>query len=427
MAGPLRVLVVTSNYPRRAGDSTTPFVHHLALDLAARGLRLEVLAPHDPGAARREVLDGVPVVRFHYFRPERLQRLCYRGGALVNLRRSTLARLQVPLLVVCEFLALWRALRGGRFDLVHAHWLLPQGLVAVLAGRLRGVPVVVTAHGGDLFALRAGWLAPLKRFALRRAAAVTVNSAASEAAVRALAPELAGDPARLHRIPMGVSLEPPDPAAVAALRRRHRRGAGPLLVFVGRLVAEKGLAELIEAMARLGRGLPDAACLVLGEGQERARFEALAGSRGVAERIRFLGWVAPESVPAHLAAADCCVVPSRSAPDGWIEAQGLAVLEAMAAGTPVIASRLGGLAEAVTDGETGLLVPPGDPHALAAAIRRLAAEPALGARLAAAARERVAAGFSRAASAEAFAALMGEVVASEPRTSSALAAPGRVG
>src|SRR5215211_5643100 len=156
-----RVLCVTSNLPRWAGDSTTPFVLHLAADLAALGWEVEALAPHAEGAATSEVLEGVPVHRFRYLWTDAAQTVCYSGGALVNLRRSPANRFKLPALVAAEWAALTRRGGSGRYDLVHAHWVLPQGLVATVPRRR--VPVVVTAHGGDVFGLRGRVLARAKR------------------------------------------------------------------------------------------------------------------------------------------------------------------------------------------------------------------------------------------------------------------------
>ena len=168
---------------RWAGDSTTPFVADLTRSLVDRGWKADVLAPHAPGAARDEELAGIPVHRFRYLRPERAQTVCYQGGALVNLRQNRSNLLKLPALVGAEWATVVRRLRTGAYDAVHAHWVLPQGLVGVLATRT--VPVVVTVHGGDVFALDQGPLRAAKRFAFGRAAAVTVNSSATERAVSA--------------------------------------------------------------------------------------------------------------------------------------------------------------------------------------------------------------------------------------------------
>ncbi len=401
-----RLLVVTSNYPRWAGDSTTPFVLDLTRALADRGWAADVLAPHAPGAAREEALGDIPVHRFRYLWPESAQTVCYQGGALVNLRQARSNLLKLPALVGAEWAAVRHRLRRGAYDAVHAHWVLPQGLVGVLA--TRKVPVVVTVHGGDVFALDRAPMRVAKRLAFRRAAAVTVNSSATERAVLEL-----GRPSRLERIPMGIDVNASAGGdAVEALRAAHRAGAGPLLALVGRVVAEKGVFDLLQAVVRLRGELPDVRAVVLGEGQDRAAAQARADELGIADRVHFAGWVDPADVPAWLAAADVVVAPSRRAPDGWTEAQGLSIVEAMAARRPVVASDSGGIGDAVEDEVTGLLIGEGRPDELAAAVRRLHRDPALAARLAEAGRQRAVHRFSGDASADAFASLFSDLAES---------------
>jgi glycosyltransferase involved in cell wall biosynthesis len=385
--------LLTSNFPRWDGDSTTPFVLFLAQDLAAEGWEVDVLAPHAPGAATFETLGGIAVTRFRYLWPEGAETVCYQGGALINLRRNPLNWLKLPALVFAEAISLWRLARRRHYDLIHAHWILPQGFVGAVIGRWLGIPCLVTVHGGDIFRLGGRLLGGFKRDALMRAAAVTVNSAATERAVREVAPAIAV----LRRISMGARVpEPPDPARLREIRDRYAHDSAALLVFVGRLVEEKGVGDLLHALARLqGEGCP-AQVMLLGEGQERARFEALAVELGVAGAAHFLGWVAPDDVPTYLAAADLFIAPSHT------EGQGLGAVEAMMAGTPVVASRVGGMVEVISHRQTGLLVDERSPDALAAAVRELIEDRTLAESFARAAREDVLRRYSREGAAGAF-------------------------
>ena len=402
-----RILCLSSNFPRWPGDSTTPFVLHLAQDLQNLGWQVTALAPHAQGAKTREILDGVEIRRFRYLWPSALETVCYQGGALINLRRQRVNYLKLPALILAEYLHTVLLLRRGGFDLVHSHWLLPQGLVGTLAAGPLRIPHVCTVHGGDVFGLRAGIYQRCKAFAIRRCQAVTVNSSATRQAVAALCPDYAG----LHTVPMGVAAaSPPDPEAVAAIRRRFRRGDGPLLVFAGRLVEEKGLGDLLAALPRLRAGGREATLVVIGEGQGRHDFERLAGHLGIDEAVYFAGWLERAGIDAFLAAADIFVAPSKTSPGGWVEAQGLTIIEAMMAGRPVIASRSGGIVDSISDGESGLLVKEASPHELADAILRLANDPGLGARLGATARTVALAKFSRESSALAFSSLFERLI-----------------
>jgi phosphatidylinositol alpha-1,6-mannosyltransferase len=391
-----RVLFLTSNFPRWGGDSTTPFVLHLASDLRELGWDVHVLAPHAPGAARQEVLAGVPVRRFRYLAPERAQTVCYGGGALVNVRRSSSTMAKVPALVAAEWAATLRHAKSS--DLVHAHWLVPQGAVAASSCPLIRRPWIATVHGGDVFALRHPAIERVKRGVLRRAHAVTVNSSVTAGAVARIAPGV--EPVT---IPMGVAITTPPAADVAAARRAYLSDGRRLVVFVGRLVEEKGVFDVVTAAGILRDTLPDVSVLIVGDGQDRSELERVVRDDGLGSTVRFAGWQDPDSVRAIYAVADVVLVPSRTGPDGWVEAQGLSVVEAMSAGCPVVATAHGGIVDSVRDEETGLLVPEADPPALALAIRRLLTEASLAHRVAAEAqrfantrfdRRRVAARFS---------------------------------
>jgi phosphatidylinositol alpha-1,6-mannosyltransferase len=271
-------------------------------------------------------------------------------------------------------------------------------------------PHVATVHGGDIFGLRP--LARVKRWTLTHADAVTVNSSFTRAAVLSVAPTIA----RISHIPMGVDTDVvPSEIAVAELRARYRRGTGPLVGFLGRLIEEKGVFDLIEAANRLRSRLPDLTVVVAGEGPHRAEAERMCRDLGLEDRVFFIGWVARPEVPNLLAALDLFVAPSKTAPDGWMEAQGLSVIEAMAVGTAVIASRHGGLVDSIEDGESGLLIAENDPPALASAIELLARDQSLTDQLGCAGRKRAVERFSHTATARKFDDLFRGLIAVNPR------------
>src|SRR5262249_1038523 len=148
-------------------------------------------------------------------------------------------------------------------DLIHAHWILPQGFVAATTGP-RPARRVLTVHGGDVFGLRGRILDAFSRYALCHSDQVTVNSSATEAAVRRIADRRA----TIARIPIGVGLSRrPRGDVVRSVRQRYGVGAGPLLVFVGRVVEEKGVEDIVHAVARLTPGLPDVSAVIAGTGQ----------------------------------------------------------------------------------------------------------------------------------------------------------------
>ena len=264
--------------------------------------------------------------------------IAYGDGIVGNLRRAPWKALLLPAFLVSFVRAARRAARDA--DLVHAHW-LPSGLVGLATRK----PFVVQLWGTDVeLARRAPWLfrPVLRRARLALGASDALADAARELGARAV-----------RVVPTGVEI--PDEVGPSA-EPAH-------VLYVGRLSEEKGVLELIEA----GRGLP---LVFVGDGPLRER---------VPDAV---GFVSPAEVGSYLERAAIVACPSRR------EGYGVVARQAMAYGRPVVATPVGGLADAVVDGETGLLVPPRDPAALRAALERLLEDPLLRARLGDAARRR---------------------------------------
>jgi glycosyltransferase involved in cell wall biosynthesis len=404
----LRVLFVTSSFPRWSGDGTTRFVLHLAQDLREIGWDIHVLAPHAASAPVREVFEGVPVERFRYMWPESKETVCYQGGALMNLRANRWNLTKVPFLLASELTAVVRRLSTNHFDLVHSHWLVPQGLLCGVASRVAGVPHVATIHGSDVFALGGRVVTPFKRVALGLADAITANSSATFAAAVALS----ANRDRLVRIPMGAATREPTSNGAARWRAMYRRAGGPLLVFVGRLIEQKGVDDVLKAVALLTPRVPGVSAVIVGDGPLRTDLEALAASLRITDRVSFVGWVEPSDVSECLAAADAFVATPKRGKNGEVEGQGLTFVEAMLAGTPVIATANGGIVDVVRHEDTGLVVREGCPEDIAEAVTRIIQDPALVERLRAGGRAVANREFTREASARAFADLYTRVLSS---------------
>jgi phosphatidylinositol alpha-1,6-mannosyltransferase len=362
-----RVLCLTSNFPRWKGDSTTPFVLNLAEDLVTEGWAIDVLAPHAPKATKFERFNQVDVYRFQYLWPEQQQTICYQGGALVNLRKNPLNKLKLPLLVIAQFFALFKLLFTKKYDVIHAHWILPQGFNAVILGKLFKKRVVITVHGGDVFGLRGRFLEWLKTKILNAADVITVNSEFTKNAVL----ELSHNIKKLKKIPMGVDTTPLTASQkdeISDIKKQYKKDDGVLLVFVGRLVEEKGVSDLLYALAIILKRIPQATAVIAGEGQDKEQFIKLAQELQIQQSVYFVGWVDYKKVPLYMAAGDFFVGPSKKSVNGQVEAQGLTFLEAMAVGTIVIATASGGIKESVIDGETGFLVDESSPEQIAGAV-----------------------------------------------------------
>ncbi len=257
----------------------------------------------------------------------------------------------------------------------------PLGLMAPALRAAGARRIVATTHGHE-----AGWAQlPVSRALLRRIgeAADTVTYLGEYTRSRiaaALTPQAA---ARMVQLPPGVDEKTFHPASGGAqLRERLGLAGRPVVVCVSRLVRRKGQDTLIRAMPRILRQVPDAVLLIVGGGPYRADLEKLAAATGVADAVRFTGPVAWEELPAHYGAGDVFAMPCRTRRGGLdVEGLGIVYLEASATGLPVVAGDSGGAPDAVLDGETGWVVPGGDPHAAAERIVTLLKDPALRERL----------------------------------------------
>lgn len=362
-----RLLVLASTYPRWAGDPEPGFVHELAKRLTDR-FDVTVLCPHSTKAASRELLDGVRVHRYRYA-PGRWETLVNDGGILANLGRSPWKWLLVPSFVLGQWMTLFRLTIALRPDVVHAHWLLPQGMVAAGTG---ANPLVVTSHGADLFGLNGGIFKWLRTKVVKRSAAVTVVSDVMRERLRTDCPG-----ALVLTMPMGVDLDERFVPNYEVPRSTNG------ILFVGRLVEKKGLIYLVEAMPAVLASHPDAHLDIVGFGPERDRLMGRVTQLGLDECIRFVGAVPQMELPHYYRSAAVFVAPFIEAPGGDQEGLGLVVAEAMGCRCPVLVGDVPAVHDLIGNA-TDCLVPQRDVDALAKAIIRVLADPVAVARQAAA-------------------------------------------
>ncbi|HSC91319.1 MAG TPA: glycosyltransferase family 4 protein [Gaiellaceae bacterium] len=312
----MKVVVLTTSYPRWKGDAAGRFVGDAVGHLRERGVGVAVVSPRD----------------FPHFG------IAYGSGVVGNLRAAPWKALLLPVLLLSFVRAARRAAVGA--DVVHAHW-LPLAAVGLATGK----PVVVQLWGTDVELARRAPL--LARALLRRVRLVVCASSTLADAARELGAR------QVRVIPSGVGIP----------ERVGEEDEPPFVLYAGRLSPEKGVTELVTA----ADGMP---LVVAGDGPLRDR---VPGALGFLPRH--------DLEPLY---ERCAVVACPSYREGF----GVACAEAMAHGKPVVASAVGGLRDLVVDGETGLLVPPGDVDALRGALRRLLDDRELRRRLGEAGRRR---------------------------------------
>lgn len=296
-----------------------------------------------------------------------------------------LVREPAPVKDLVALVKLYRLIRGSRVDLVHTHT-SKAGILGRLAARLAGVRRVVhTPHGHYFVGGYAGRALTRLFVRLERWAARFTDRIVglTEQEIRDHVARGIGRPEQFVVIPSGVALPAFEKTAGDARGLRAALGlpgSATVVGSVGRFEPVKGHHYLLEAVARLARRCPDLHVAFVGDGELLPELRRAAEHAGLAGRAHFLGW--REDVPAVLHTFDLFVLPSLN------EGMGRALVEAMAAGLPIVASEVGGVPEVLAGGAAGVLVPPADAGALARAIETLLGDPALRARLGAAARDR---------------------------------------
>jgi glycosyltransferase involved in cell wall biosynthesis len=360
------LLVLASTFPGTPNDGTPAFVLDLAREEAKR-FDVTVLTPMVAGAARTEIIDGVRVIRYRYFF-KRFEDLA-TGAILDNLKAKPIRALQILPLVVSLTWSVFRLNQRLKPAAIHAHWVIPQGLAARIAAPR--TPLLVTTHGGDIYALNNSLLLEVKREVFKSAKRITtVNSEMKRSLVeRGLPAE------KISVLPMGV-----DTKTVGDLAAKTKVIPGKLLV-VGRLVEKKGIAFLLDALREpeLASRLGSIKLTIVGDGPLRGWLASEA--KGLP--VEFVGQQGRDQVLRHIAEAELMVIPSVTADSGDQEGLPVTLLEGGAGAVCVIASNLPGIDEVIVDGESGLLVPQRDVPALAGALARALEDGELRRRLAA--------------------------------------------
>jgi glycosyltransferase involved in cell wall biosynthesis len=357
----IRVAIFASAYYPHTGG-VEELVRQLCHEFAHQRVEPIILTDRWPRSLpREEVYEGTPVHRLSMRLPE------------WNWRVRLVHALTFP----ATRRRMLDILRRHRSEVIHVQCVGANGLYALAAQQALGLPLVLSVQGertmdANEIYTRLPSLNHTLRALVGAASAITGCSRDTLADLE----QWWGGPLGSHARVMHNGIRPGDFAS--GLAQRHPR---PYILGIGRVVAQKGFDVLIDAFAEAN--LPGHDLFIVGDGPEKSALMQRAQERGLGDRVHFPGRADRVQAVAYFKGCAFFCLPSRMEPFGIVN------LEAMAAGKAVVASRTGGVPEVVLDGETGLLVPPGDVHALAAALRRFAHDQALCDRLGAAGLRRI--------------------------------------
>ena len=350
-----KILFLTSTFPTKEQDSSPGFLGNLATLLNSSKYQVVVLAPHAKSLPRYEKMGGVTVYRFRYA-PVFLEKLCYRGGILGNLKSNPFLFLVVPLLLICQFFNAWKIVKKEKISLIHAHWLLPSALVAVFLKYLTKLPLVITSHGSDVYLMKNIFFRLIAKFILKRTDHYIMVNKVMQKKVE----KLKLKQKQPSCISMGVDTAHFKPVS------KTESDQEKIILSVGRLAAEKGIDNLVQAMQFVLPSVPSVKLLVIGKGPCEKELKGLAGDIGLLNKhIFFLGAKNNVDLPKFYNRADVFVLSSLR------EGVPCALLEAMACACPVVVTDFVGAENIVENGVHALMAPRQKPKLLAAAIVKI--------------------------------------------------------
>lgn len=370
----LRTLFLTQTYPRWEHDTAGPFIREIARGLVRLGDEVKVLVPHTEGLAPGWDDDGVSVESFRYA-PVALEQVGYSRSLHRDERLRLAPAVAAPLYALGARRAVARALVSGSWDVVHAHWIVPNGVAVagLVAGRRQPPCLAYGLHGSDVFLaekpLVRGWV----RRSLSKAQVVTGCSPELVDRILALG-DVDGGRGEGVVIPYGIDSSGFAPGPDTA-GWRERWGVSPdaiVILGVGRMATKKGFQVLLEVVDELVAADGRVVVVLAGGGDREAEF--VEKTRHLQGRVLFPGLVERDELPDLFRASDIFCLPAVHDEAGNVDGLPNVILEAMASGLPVVSTSVSGIPQAVRPGETGALCAEGDARELLAALKRFVAD-----------------------------------------------------
>lgn len=322
---------MTSAYKRRQNDEQFNgyFVVELTKRLAAQ-FDVSVLAPSWPLSPDEEIIDDIRVYRHKQCLSRRVS-IAYKNGMPANLRENRWLAGVIPFYILFQFISLARIVRRENIELIHAHWIIPQGLVAVLYKMIcnRKIKILATIHGSDFWSFNNPFGKILKKFIISRVDCLTVVSKALQTEVRKMIPK-----DNIFVCPMGIDTNQFSPGNRDLSLKKELGVSGEFLLFVGGCVEQKGIRYLVEAMTEICRDYPRCKLVVIGSGGLLEEMKSMAKKAALEKNICFPGYIEHDKLPRYFATADIFILPSLS------EGYSLVVREALSSGTPAIVTAL---------------------------------------------------------------------------------------
>jgi glycosyltransferase involved in cell wall biosynthesis len=370
----IKLLMLTTSFPRWALDSTPSFVYDFAEKFPAKEFEIIVLAPHSKGAKKFEVMDGMKVYRFPYFYPYNFQKVAYGGGIPYNIKNIFLAKLQLPLFLIFELIYAIKVIKIERIKAINSHWFMPQGFVGAICKRIFGISHISTIHSSEITLIKKiPFGSKISKFILDNSDFVfSVSKHRFDELISYISynhPNFSFE--KFDFVPMGVNSDRFNIASKEKLKIKYKLNSKFVILFVGILTEVKGCEYLIEAFRDVSNKISDIKLVIVGNGPLEESLKNKVNYLSLNQYIRFEGFVENSKISDYYSMADIVVVPSIIDSSGFEEGLPVVLLEALVGGKPIIATKIKGVMEAIEDNYNGILVDPKNSTQISDSILRL--------------------------------------------------------
>ena len=368
----MKICTLTHTYPRFPDDINAPFVEKLMEHIARKGNDVSVITAFDPEWDRKAGDHSVDLRTYRYIWPDKLHILGYSRTIEGNIRFRKRVLLLSPLLFFSAYRAFLKLVKEKKPDILHAHWILPNGFIAGHVSKVTGIPLLIQTHGSDVFTAEKNALfRSMARYAAAQAHYIV--SPSPEHTIRLGA--IGIDTRKIGLVPNTVEADfSTGIASNDTDRLKASRGIPRdhvVVLAMGRMVHVKGFNYLLEAFQRIAGEYQNVTLVLAGDGVLYKDLKGMSEKLGIRDRVIMPGAVMRPDVPVYFKMADIFVVPSIRHKSGAVDGLPVVVPEAMAAGLPVIASDLSGIPVLIKDGYNGTLVKERDVDGITNAIKNL--------------------------------------------------------
>lgn len=364
----MNICIFTHTFPRFSGDTAAPFMGELVNALAKKGHKIFVLTPFDEKIKKQR--RNYKLITYKYIFPKKLHILGYSKTLKGDKTMSMLSYLISPFLYVFGFVSLLKLVKQQKIDIVSSHWIIPNGFMAALVSKITKVPFTATIPGSDVYMGGKNFLFRwMVGFAARNANYTISDSPYYLKQLNDLG--YYPDKTEIIRYGVNIGMFRPEKKDKKVLVSLKIKSGSSVILAVGRMVAKKGFIYIIKAIPQVIKKIPDVRLVMIGNGEERKKLELLAEKLKIQSKVIFTGAISYNKLPKYFNLADVFVMPSIKDEKGNIDASPVTMMEAMACGVPVVATKFSGNKDLVIENKTGSMVREKDHVAIANSIIKL--------------------------------------------------------